>query len=117
MARNRSSSSVTWASTPSAAPSGMRSRRVGPGGRWLSEKYSSWSGAAASRIEPQLVAAMLAALPALLLGGGLVGVMVAQLVAAAVASYAIPSETSPRGRSIRSCRRRRSASSTCVAVN
>jgi len=32
------------------------------------EKYSSWSGAAASRIEPQLVAAMLAALPALLLG-------------------------------------------------
>lgn len=32
------------------------------------EKYSSWSGAAASRLEPQLVAAMLAALPALLLG-------------------------------------------------
>lgn len=32
------------------------------------EKYSSWSGAAPTRIEPQLVAAMLAALPALLLG-------------------------------------------------
>lgn len=32
------------------------------------EKYSSWSGAAPSRIEPQLIAAMLAALPALLLG-------------------------------------------------
>ena len=37
------------------------------------EKYSSWSGAAASRIEPQLVAAMLAALPALLLGAFGVG--------------------------------------------
>lgn len=37
------------------------------------EKYSSWSGAAASRIEPQLVAAMLAALPALVLGAFGVG--------------------------------------------
>lgn len=37
------------------------------------EKYSNWSGAAASRIEPQLVAAMLAALPALLLGAFGVG--------------------------------------------
>ena len=41
---------------------------------WFSaSKYSSWSGAAASRIEPQLVAAMLAALPALLLGAFGVG--------------------------------------------
>jgi len=37
------------------------------------EKYSSWSGAAPSRIEPQIVAAMLAALPALLLGAFGVG--------------------------------------------
>lgn len=37
------------------------------------EKYSSWSGAAANRIEPQLVAAMLAALPALVLGAFGVG--------------------------------------------
>lgn len=37
------------------------------------EKYSSWSGAAPSRLEPQIVAALLAALPALLLGAFGVG--------------------------------------------
>lgn len=33
------------------------------------EKYSSWSGAGAGRLEPQIVAALVAALPALVLGG------------------------------------------------
>lgn len=46
------------------------------------EKYSSWSGAAPGRFEPQLVAAMLAAAPALLLGAMGVGewTLLAQLL-------------------------------------